>query len=50
MKVLMINGSPHAGGCSAGGLQIMEDILNKQGIETIRINVPADCPSCMACG
>ena len=46
----MINGSPHVGGCSASGLQIMEDILNKQSIETIRINVPADCPSCMACG
>ena len=49
MKVLIINGSPHKQGCTYTALHEIEKILNEEGIETVWVNVPADCPSCMAC-
>ena len=49
MKVLIINGSPHKKGCTYTALHEVEKILNEEGIETVYVNVPADCPSCLAC-
>ncbi len=49
MKVLIINGSPHKQGSTYTALREVETILNKEGVETVYVNVPADCPSCMAC-
>ena len=49
MKVLIINGSPHKQGCTYTALHEVEKILNEERIETVYVNVPADCPSCMAC-
>ena len=50
MKVMIINGSPHRKGTTYRGLLEVETILKNEGIETVWVNVPADCPSCMACG
>lgn len=50
MKVLLINGSPHSKSTTWQGLAEVEKILHEEGIETIWLNVPADCPSCMDCG
>lgn len=50
MKVLTINGSPHLQGCTARALQELENTLNKNGIETERINVGnIDVRGCIAC-
>ena len=49
MKVLIINGSPHKQGSTYTALREVETILNEEGVETVYVNVPADCPSCMAC-
>lgn len=50
MKVLLINGSPHKKGCTYTALHEVERTLNEEGVETIMIDVPADTPSCSACG
>lgn len=34
MKVLVINGSPHPGGCTDRGLREVEETLHACGIET----------------
>ena len=34
MKVLMINGSPHAKGCIHTAFELAAEVLNAQGIET----------------
>ena len=49
MKVLIINGSPHSNGTTDRSLQEIENILHEEGIETERVNVPSNVPSCMAC-
>jgi multimeric flavodoxin WrbA len=49
MKVLIINGSPHKKGCTYTALHEVEKVLNEEGIETVYVNIPADCPSCLAC-
>ena len=49
MKVLIINGSPHVKGTTYTALSIVEKKLNEEGIETVWVNVPSDCPSCMDC-
>ena len=49
MKVLLINGSPRRNGCTVRGLKEIEAVLHNEGVETAWVNVPADCPSCMAC-
>ncbi len=49
MKVLIINGSPHRGSTTVRSLQEVESQLLKEGIETEWLQVPSDCPSCMAC-
>ena len=50
-KVLLINGSPRAKGCTATALEEMIPVLNKAGIETNLIQVGnKDIRGCIACG
>lgn len=50
MKVLLINGSPHAKGCTFTALSEVEKILNEQGIETEIIHVGnKDVRGCISC-
>ena len=39
MKVLLINGSPHAGGCTRTALNEVAGVLNECGVETQIKNV-----------
>lgn len=51
MKVLMINGSPHANGCIHTALAEAAKILHEQGIETEEIQVGnKDIRGCISCG
>ena len=38
MKVLLINGSPHARGCTATALGVVAEVLEQNGIETEMIH------------
>lgn len=50
MKVLMINGSPHAKGNTYTALQEMEKVFAKEGIETEIVHVGnQDIRGCIAC-
>jgi len=50
MKVLLINGSPNAAGCTYAALSEVEKILNGEGIETELIQVGNhDLRGCMGC-
>lgn len=53
MKVLMVNGSPHATGCTNRGLQEIEKELNAQNIETsilqLQTRVISGCRGCGYC-
>jgi len=50
MKVLILNGSPRNGGNTAIALKEIADTLNKEGIETITVNVgKEDIRGCLAC-
>ena len=52
-KVLLINGSPHTGGCTATALNEMVKVFEKEGVETTVINVGnkaiRGCISCNTC-
>ena len=51
MKVLLINGSPHAKGCTWRALHEMETVLQAEGIETELIHIGnKDIRGCIACG
>ena len=51
MKVLMINGSPHAKGSTYTALHEMEKVFNAQGIETEIVQVGNQAVrGCIACG
>lgn len=51
MKVLILNGSAHASGCTARALKELEKTLNEEGIETENILVGnQDIRGCIACG
>lgn len=51
MKVLMINGSPHAEGNTYTALQEMEKVFAKEGVETEMIHIGnKDIRGCIACG
>ncbi len=51
MKVLLINGSPHANGCTATALREVEKTLNENSIDTELIQVGhLDVRGCTACG
>ena len=53
MKVLMINGSPHSKGNTYVALHQMEEIFEKEGIETEILHVGnkdiRGCVACMSC-
>lgn len=51
MKVLLINGSPHAKGCTYTALSELKHTLEAEGIETELIHVGnQDVRGCIACG
>ncbi len=51
MKVILLNGSPHAKGCTNAALQIVADNLNQQGIETEIVQIGTGAiHDCIACG
>ncbi|MBO4539962.1 MAG: flavodoxin family protein [Clostridia bacterium] len=54
MKVLLINGSPHAAGCTFTALNEMCKVFNEEGIETEIVQVGnkpvRGCVACGACG
>ena len=51
MKVLLINGSPHANGCTATALKEVAKTLNENGVDTEIIQVGhLDVRGCVACG
>ena len=51
MKALLINGSPHANGCTFTALNIVAEELQKNGIETGIIHIGnKDIRGCIACG
>ena len=50
-KVLLINGSPHANGCTAVALQEMVSVFREEGIDTELIHVGNKAVrGCIACG
>ncbi len=50
-KVLLLNGSPHADGCTAAALNEMIKVFQKSGIETELIHVGSkSIRGCIACG
>ena len=51
MKALLINGSPHANGCTFTALNIVAEELQKNGIETEIVHIGnKDIRGCVACG
>lgn len=51
MKVLLINGSPHANGCTATALKEVAKTLGENGVESEIIQVGhLDVRGCIACG
>ena len=51
MKVLILNGSPHAKGCTARALQEMAEVFAAEGIETETVLVGnKDVRGCISCG
>ena len=51
MKAILINGSPHANGCTFTALSIVAEELQKNGIETEIIHIGnKDIRGCIACG
>ena len=50
MKVLLINGSPNAKGCTYTALSEVEKVLNKEGVETEIVHVGhKDIRGCIGC-
>ncbi len=50
-RVLLINGSPRANGCTARALREIADTLHAEGIETDLVHVGnADVRGCLSCG
>ena len=50
-KVLLLNGSPHANGCTATALAEMIRVFEQEGVETELIQVGnKDIRGCMSCG
>lgn len=51
MKVLLLNGSPHANGCTAAALKEMISVFEAEGVETELVHVSnKDIRGCIACG
>ncbi len=50
-KVLLLNGSPHANGCTARALEEMVNVFSKEGVDTEVIQVGnQDIRGCVSCG
>ena len=50
-KVLLLNGSPHANGCTATALQEMISVFEAEGIDTELVHVgKQDIRGCISCG
>ena len=50
-KVLLLNGSPHAKGCTARALEEMIRTLNEEGVETTLLQIGGeDVRGCISCG
>ena len=50
-KVILLNGSPRAKGCTAAGLEEMIRVFHEEGVETELIHVGnKDIRGCVACG
>lgn len=50
MNVLLINGSPHAKGCTYTALHEVETVLNQEGIDTEIVHVGnKNIRGCIAC-
>lgn len=50
-KVLLLNGSPHAKGCTATALEEVKKVLEENGVETELIHVGnKDIRGCISCG
>ena len=53
MKVILVNGSPNAGGCTFTALEEVAGTLNKEGIETqifqLGTKPLAGCTACRKC-
>ena len=50
-KVILLNGSPHAKGCTAAALEEMVKVFQENGIETEIIHVGnKDIRGCISCG
>ena len=51
MKVLVLNGSPRANGCTARALQEIIDTLKQEGVETELLHIGRDAVhGCVSCG
>lgn len=51
MKVLLLNGSPHAHGCTYTALKAVADVLEEEGIETEILQIGTKpVQDCIACG
>ena len=51
MKVLLLNGSPHAKGCTARALAEIRKVLEAEGVETELVHVgKEDIRGCLSCG
>ena len=51
MKVLLINGSPHAKGCTNRALEEIRDTLKEEGVDSEIIQVGnKDIRGCVSCG
>ena len=51
MKVLVLNGSPRANGCTARALQEIIDTLKQEGVETELLHIGKDAVhGCVSCG
>ena len=51
MKVLLLNGSPHAGGCTAAALKEMIRVFDEEGVESELIQVGhREIRGCIGCG
>ena len=49
-KVLLVNGSPRAEGCTYTALKEIADTLAKEGVESEIFHVRSDTPGCRDCG
>lgn len=53
MKILLVNGSPHANGCTYTALSEIEKVLHEEGLETELLQLGAEpirgCAGCNAC-